>query len=183
MNEIVFVTGNKRKVGEAKSSCQLFNITVDQKQLDINEIQSHDPVRIARQKAEQAFELLKVPLVVNDGFWSIPSLDGFPGGYMKDVAEWFKPEDFISIMQGKTDRSVIITECIVYKDFAEEKVFTKNFIGEIGTTAKGIGNSIEQVAIFNGLTLAEHHDSGQFSEKPEDQLWYEFATWLSEKEE
>ena len=34
-------------------------------------------------------------IVVADTSWSIPSLNGFPGGYMKDVAEWFTPEDFI----------------------------------------------------------------------------------------
>jgi XTP/dITP diphosphohydrolase len=117
-------------------------------------------------------------LVINDAFWSIPSLNGFPGGYMKDIAYWFTAQDFISIMHNKEDRSVIITECVVYKDSKTLKVFSKNFIGQIRKIPKGKGNSIEQVAVFNGKTLAEYHDTNRFSEKPEDQVWYEFATWF-----
>ena len=178
MNSIVFVTGNKRKIGEAKLSCDLFNIKVDSKQVAIDEIQSHDPLVIAKDKAAKAYESIKLPLVVNDAFWNIPSLNGFPGGYMKDVADWFSAKDFISIMQDKDDKRVIITDCVVYKDSKTLKVFSKNFIGEIGNKPRGSGNSIEQVAIFNGLTLAEHHDLNQFSEQPIDQVWYDFATWF-----
>jgi XTP/dITP diphosphohydrolase len=178
MKSIVFVTGNQRKIGEAKSSCDLFDITVEPKQVTINEIQSHDPLTIAKHKAMKAFEFVKQPLVINDAFWSIPSLNGFPGGYMKDIAYWFTAQDFISIMHNKEDRSVIITECVVYKDSKTLKVFSKNFIGQIRKIPKGKGNSIEQVAVFNGKTLAEYHDTNRFSEKPEDQVWYEFATWF-----
>lgn len=181
MKSIVFVTGNKRKIGEAKSSCDLFDIQVNQKQIVSDEIQSHDPLKIAKYKAMKAYESLNLPLVINDAFWSIPSLGGFPGGYMKDIAKWFTPEDFISIMRNKDNRRVIITECIVYKDSKILKTFTKDFIGEMGYISSGNGNSIERVAIFNGHTLAEHHDLGQFSEKPQDQVWYEFAKWFSSK--
>lgn len=177
MKEIIFVTGNKRKLGEAKSSCDLFDIHVKQHPLSIDEIQSHDPSIIALHKAAQAFEILKSPIVVNDAYWNIPALKGFPGGYMKDVAEWFTPEDFISLMKNKADRSVVITECVVYQDKTSIRTFTKEFTGTIGEAPKGNGNSIEQVAVFNGMTLAEHHDNNQFSEKPEDQIWYEFAKW------
>ena len=86
MNSIIFVTSNQRKLGEARSSCDLFNLTVINKSLDIDEIQSHDSIKIAENKASQAFDKLHLPLVINDGFWSIPSLGGFPGGYMKDEA-------------------------------------------------------------------------------------------------
>jgi len=182
MKEIVFVTGNMRKLGEAKSSCDLFKITVIQKTLSIDEIQSHDPSLIALRKAADAYEQLKKPLVVNDAYWTIPSLSGFPGGYMKDVADWFTPTEFLALLRDKADRSVIVTECVVYKDEQTVKVFTKEFYGEIATEARGKGNSIEQVAVFNGLTLAEHHDQDQFSEKPEDQLWYEFAQWYKDYE-
>ena len=181
MKKITFVTGNKRKLGEARSSCELFNIVVEQKQILINEIQSHDPLAIAKRKALDAYEITNAPLVVNDAFWSIPSLNGFPGGYMKDIAEWFKADDFISLMRDTLDRRIIVTECVVYKDSELLKVFTKEFIGMISDSPKGNGNSIEQVAIFNGITLAEHHDLGEFSEKPEDEVWYDFAKWFSEK--
>jgi XTP/dITP diphosphohydrolase len=180
MKEIIFVTGNSRKLGEAKSSCSLFDIEIKQQSLSIDEIQSHEPSIIALQKAAKAYEILTKPLVVNDAYWTIPALNGFPGGYMKDVAEWFTPEDFISLVRNKVDKSVVITECVVYQDATSVKTFKKEFRGVIGEVPKGKGNSIEQVAVFNGMTLAEHHDINQYSEKPEDQIWYEFARWFVE---
>lgn len=180
LKEIIFVTGNSRKLGEARSSCDLFDIAVKQRPLAIDEIQSHDPSIIALQKAAKAYEILNMPLVVNDAYFSLPALNGFPGGYMKDVAEWFTPEDFISLIRDKPDRSVVITECVVFQDATTVKTFTKEFRGVIGEEPKGNGNSSEQVAVFNGMTLAEHHDNNQYSEKPEDQIWYEFAKWFIE---
>ena len=180
MKKIIFVTGNERKMGEAKSSCELFDITVEQKSLAIDEIQSQDPLVIAQRKALDAFHLIASPVVVNDAFWSIPSLNGFPGGYMKDICEWFTADDFITITRNKPDRRIILTECVVYKDSEIMKVFTKEFIGTISDSTRGNGNSIEQVAMFNGMTLAEHSDLGQFSAKPEDLVWYDFAQWFSQ---
>ena len=182
MKSITFVSGNTRKLGEARSSCDLFNIRVNQESLPINEIQSHDPSLIALQKAADAYDQLHKPLVINDAYWTIPSLNGFPGGYMKDIAEWFTADDFLALLRDKKDRKVVITECIVYQDDSLVKLFTKEFHGVIGTEARGQGNSIEQITIFNGMTLAEHHDLGQYSEKPEDQVWYQFAQWFQEKE-
>lgn len=180
MNKLLFATGNIRKLGEAKLSCDLFGIDVEQVQLDIDEIQSHDPLVISKHKAESAYRLTNRPVVINDAFWSIPALNGFPGGYMKDVMHWFVPEDFLALMRNKQDRSVIITDCVIYKDSKTLKVFTQEITGIISIEPKGDGNSIEQLTIIDNLTIAEHHNLGQFSQKPEDQVWYDFAKWFSE---
>ena len=97
MKNILFVTGNNRKIKEAQSSCDLFEIKVVSQPLDIDEIQDHDPIKITKRKAEDAFSQIKAPLIVNDAFWSIPALNGFPGGYMKDITEWFEAQDFINL--------------------------------------------------------------------------------------
>jgi len=176
-NQLEFVTGNSRKVGEATLAFGSFDITIKQVRLDIDEIQSHDPVQISIRKATEAYRQLNKPVVINDTFWSIPALNGFPGGYMRDVAEWFSAEDFINLVRDKADKTIIMTECVVYIDSDQQKVITKEYLGEITLIPKGIGNSIEQVAVFNSHTLAEHHDLGQFSHKPEDYIWHDFATW------
>ncbi len=179
MKQIVIATGNKRKIGEARSSCDLFDIKVIPMHIDQDEIQSHDPIKITKQKAKNAFRKLKTPLVVNDAYWDIPSLNGFPGGYMKDVVEWFNAEDFIILLANKKDRRILCHECVIYIDDNITKLFNKTYYGEIAKEPKGMGNSIEEVAIFNGLTLAQHHDKNQYSEKAEDQVWYDFAKWYS----
>ena len=85
MKQITFVTGNSRKFEEASSVLQQYGVTVEQLQLDIDEIQHHDPLEITKAKACAAYQKAGRPVVVNDTSWKIPALNGFPGGYMKDV--------------------------------------------------------------------------------------------------
>jgi XTP/dITP diphosphohydrolase len=183
MNKIYFSSGNARKIKEAHAACDLFGIEVVPIELHFDEIQSHDPIAISKQKVEDAYRLAdKDAIVVADTSWSIPSLNGFPGGYMKDVAEWFTPDDFIDLLSNKDDRTVIFRETIVYKDKNEVKLFSKEYAGRMADTPRGNkGNSMDKVAEFNGLTFAESQDLDRTSHEPQEFIWYEFAKWLSEK--
>ena len=177
MKQISFATGNDRKLGEARAACKDFGIEVTKVELDIDEIQSHDPIKISKRKAEDAYSQLQKPVVITDSSWSIPALNGFPGGYMKEVIGWFSPQDFINLLADKTDRAVSFTETIIYKDADVTKIFSKQYFGEMSMEPKGNGNSIEQVAMFGGQTIAELHDVGLFTQHPKDYVWYDFAKW------
>jgi non-canonical purine NTP pyrophosphatase (RdgB/HAM1 family) len=183
METILFATGNDRKLGEAKLACDIFGIVVKQIKLDIDEIQSHDPLVISRHKADQAFNLVNEPVVVTDTSWNFPALKGFPGGYMKDVAGWFSEENFLNLMRGEKDRRVSFTETVIYKDASQTKVFSKEFWGVVVDEPRGGGSSLENVVEFEGHTLGERRDQGGFSHKAEDYVWHEFASWFSKKEE
>jgi len=179
--KIKFVTGNQRKIKEAKAACKDFGIEILQQELDIDEIQGIDPIAIAKNKAFKAYEAVGEPIVVTDTSWNILAVNGFPGGYMKDVARWFDAEDFIALVSRRTDRRIRFTETIVYNDGSDTKVFSEEYAGTIADSPRGDGNSIEQVAVFDGKTLAEAHGMGQFSHDPKDYVWYKFAKWFSEK--
>ena len=181
MKKIFFATANSRKIGEAILACKDFEINVEQVLLDIVEIQAHDPILITKHKAKEAFRQIQKPVVVTDTSWNILSLNGFPGGYMKDVAEWFSAEDFIRIVTEDREKKINFTETIAYQDANEQKIFSKTFWGVISDKPRGEGNSIEQVAQFGGYTIAERHDQGRFSHESEDYVWYEFARWFKEK--
>ena len=177
MKTILFATTNDRKIREARAACKQFDINVKQVKLDIDEIQSHNPQIIAKRKAQTAYSLIQKPVVITDTYWNIPALQGFPGGYMKDVAKWFKPEDFLNLVKNKPDKRISFTESIVYKDKTRTKIFSKGFWGVFSDKSKGSGNSIEQVAKFNGYTLGERRDQGKLSHDPKDYIWFEFAEW------
>lgn len=176
--KIKFITGNDRKLSEASLACEPFGIKVEKIKLEIDEIQSHDPTQISKRKAKDAYSLINMPLVINDATWRIPALGGFPGGYMKDIAEWFRPEDFISLMSKKHDRSICLVETVIFRDESTEKIFQKEYWGEISKTPKGTGNSIEMVAMFDGETIGECFDAGRFAFNPEDYIWNDFAEWF-----
>ncbi len=176
--KILFITTNSRKVGEAKAACDDFGIEIIQQQADIDEIQHSDPAKVSEHKAKQAFQILNKPLVVADTCWSIPALNGFPGAYMKEVANWFTPDDFLNLIKDKHDNRIMFSENIVYIDSKQMKRFSKEYWGTI-VPPRGKGFSIEEVAEFEGFTLGERREQGGYSHKPEDYVWYDFATWYS----
>jgi len=180
MKTILFATTNDRKIREAQAACKQFDINIKQVKLDIDEIQSHNPQIIAKRKAKTAHSLVQKPVVVTDTYWNIPALQGFPSGYMKDVAAWFKPEDFLNLIKNKSDKRISFTESIVYKDKTRTKIFSKEFWGVFSDKPKGTGNSIEQVAEFNGYTIGERRDQGKLSHDPKDYIWSDFAKWYRE---
>lgn len=178
MTAIVFVTGNKLKVGEARQACDLFGITIIDQAFPIEEIQSSDPKKISEHKARQAYAHTGQPVVVTDTFWSIPALNGFPGAYMKEVAGWFIEQDFLNLVTGKSDNRICFSENITYFDGTQVKSFSKEFWGQI-VLPRGTGISIENVAEFEGKTLGERRTEGGYSHKPEERVWYDFAKWYS----
>jgi len=179
IKKIFFATKNERKLGEARQGCGLFGIEVVQIKLDIDEIQSNDPKVISKNKAEEAYRQTKKPVVVTDTFWNIPALNGFPGGYMKEVANWFSEEDFLALIKDKKDRRISFTESITCKDSKQTKIFSKEYWGVIVEKPRGTGNSIENVSELEGFTLGERRTQGGYSHKPEDYIWYDFAKWFS----
>ncbi len=180
--QVTFVTGNARKFRDMQKACAEFGIAVIQEEHDIDEIQSHDPHKISLAKAEKAYELAGKPVVINDAFWSIPALKGFPGGYMKDVWQWFEPEDFVHLMQGKADRRICVTETVIYKDEHETHVISKEFWGEITGEIEGPASqpSMERVIFIDGKSIATHHAAGESAIK--EYIWHDFARWFADKQ-
>jgi non-canonical purine NTP pyrophosphatase (RdgB/HAM1 family) len=181
MKKFTFVTGNPRKIRDMRTACAEFNIEVEQKDLDMDEIQSHDPHLISLAKAEKAFELNgDQPVVINDAFWQITTLKGFPGGYMKDMQRWLEPQDWIALMAGKQDRRISCTETIIYKDANQTHVIAKEFWGEVtADQPKGEGTSMEQVVFIDGRSIAEYANAHEHAFK--EYIWHDFARWFADQ--
>lgn len=182
---ITIVTGNKRKIWQAESSLNPLGITLMPVNLEIHEIQSNDPVEISRAKAKEAYSQLRKPLLICDHSWAILALNGFPGGYIKDVNNWFTTEDYLALMKGKKDRTIILTETVVYIDDQEERVFSVKYPGQIIHESRGKGqHSSERVVVFEGRTKtsAEHIDDGEHARDMDKSAWKKFGEWYKEKQ-
>ncbi|HSX34980.1 MAG TPA: non-canonical purine NTP pyrophosphatase [Candidatus Saccharimonadales bacterium] len=176
---VAFVTGNPDKLRALKAACDLFDIPVEAINLPVDEIQGHDAEAIAIHKAKESYRLAGRPVVVQDTYWNILALRGFPGAYMHDVGTWLRPEDFLALMAGKGDRTVIRTHTVVYYDGKRSKVFSKDFFGEIAPEARGPGNPVDQIIITKGQTRtnAELYAEGGFAIPVEESVWHDFAKW------
>lgn len=181
--KILLVTGNARKVWQAQSVLDEFGIQVENQSVGIDEIQSFDPEQIAIAKAKSAYDALHRPLIACDYFYSIPALKGFPGGYMSDIDSWFESEDFLALMKGKEDRSILLTDTVVYIDEASEKVFTSIFKAKIIDKPRGAGKfSHERVTVYDGKnkTIAECIDDGEHSRDMSKSAFRKFGEWYQQ---
>ena len=88
-NEIYFVTGNSGKFKEVKTYIEKYvpEIELTQFKADIPEIQSMDQKEICIDKALKAWEILKKPLIVDDGAIYFEKYNKFPGTMTKYVYE------------------------------------------------------------------------------------------------
>lgn len=179
---LAFVTGNARKFRDLHQACESFAIELEQLSLPVDEIQSQDPQEIALKKAKLAYKLAgERPVVVNDAFWNILALKGFPGAYMSDMVGWLSAVDFLRLMEGKDDRTIYCTDTLVYFDGKRSKVFSQDYQGTILTEARGMGTvSIEQIVVLVGSTktIAEFYDAeGRSVVSGDTSIWHTFAKW------
>ena len=183
--KITFATGNPRKLEEAAAVLKNYDIAVESLQLDIDEIQHHDPFKITEAKARTAYEKVGKPVVVNDSNWEVPALGGFPGGYMKDVANWFTAEDFLALMKDKNDRRIILHDVVAYFDGVKLKIFKFDRYGIFVSEPRGEGVSMNQVVSMEGsggLTIAEeftHRCNDKKIDPTNFQHWQKFGSWFA----
>jgi non-canonical purine NTP pyrophosphatase (RdgB/HAM1 family) len=182
MKEILFATSNSRKIEEANESLKAFDIVVNAIKIDIDEIQHQDSSEITKAKVRAAYEVTHRPVVVSDTSWEIPALGGFPGGYMKDVSEWFDAKDWLSLMSRHEDKTIYCHEHIAYFDGEELQQFVSTYEGTFIDKPRGrvdAGESIEQVVVLYGdLTMAEYLARGSIASAGEVlSHWKQFGEW------
>ncbi|WP_461614951.1 non-canonical purine NTP pyrophosphatase [Clostridium sp. Marseille-QA1073] len=148
-NTLVYVTGNDTKFDVALKTFTNTGIALLQKILSTPEIQSKSVQEVAMYSASWASKELNQPVMVTDAGFYIESLNGFPGPFIKFVNEWFSVDDYINLMKGKTNRTIIIQDCLAYCHPDEKLVvFTGTYRGKLATKpGKKCGTSIEQLFI------------------------------------
>ena len=179
---VAFISGNPDKMRGLLAACELFDIKVERLELPVDEIQGHDAEKIAVHKAKQAYKLAGRPVLVQDTYWNILALRGFPGAYMHDVALWLRAEGLLKLMEGKTDRAVVRTHTVVYYDGKRSKLFKKDFPGVLTTEPRGQGYAIDQIVISEGQTRTNaevHETEGELNIPVEKSAWYDFAKWYN----
>lgn len=184
MTSILFATGNSRKISEATATLAPFNLTVEPVKVEIDEIQHHDPAEITRAKARAAYVVTGRPVVVSDTSWSIPALGGFPGGYMKDVGQWFEADDWLALMADKGDKRILCHEHVAYCDGEVVQHFEQTYEGRFIHETRGreqADESFERVVILYGdKTMAEQLADGDVASAGEELgHWHQFGEWFS----
>lgn len=168
MINLIFVTGNQKKLEQAKLALTGYEIELTNQKIETPEIQETDVRKIAEFSAKYASDKLQKPVVVTDAGYYIKALNGFPGPFIKFVNQWFKPEDLLRLMNGIDNRIIDSPVCIAYCEPSSEPVsFVSENTGELATEAQGEGSTIDQLYIPNGYSVP----MGTLSDEEKLSLW------------
>lgn len=101
---LYFATSNKHKVDFARKALKPFGFKVEQIQVELSESRAEDPGAIVLEKAEQAYRLLKKPVLVDDGGFFIRALNGFPKTQVKYSLNTLGIANIMKMLEGIKNR-------------------------------------------------------------------------------
>lgn len=180
MRKIIFVTGNKHKVEEARSILSPLGITVEQNNCGYPELQEDELEKIAAFGAEWAANKLGSEVIVDDSGLFIQALGGFPGPYSAYVFDTLGNDRILKLMDGDTDRNAVFRCAIGYCVPGEKaRVFTGEVKGDISIEGSGnAGFGYDPIFAVGGRTFGEmgEEDKNRLSHRYRALL--KFAEWL-----
>lgn len=178
MKKVYFATTNKGKLKEAKA---ILGIDVLGTPLDIDEIQSLDPVEVATKKAKDYFKIIKKPLFVEDVSLSVKALNGLPGTFINYFLKTLDNQGIVNLLKNKKDRSSSAQTTVVFISKKESKVFIGRVSGEISKKPKGTGFGWDPIFIPNGSrkTFGEMQLKEKNKYSMRAKALNKFKTWLS----
>lgn len=153
--DIVFLTGNGDKLREAREILgDKFHIT--NKDLDIDEIQEIDGAKVVIKKAQDAFKILKSPLIVEDTSLYIVSWKGLPGALIKWFLKTVNNEGIVDMLGTAKNRNAIAQTVIAYHNGTNIRVFEGTVNGSVSTEVLGEnGFGWDKIFIPEGFTKTQ----------------------------
>jgi XTP/dITP diphosphohydrolase len=134
VSNLYIVTGNKGKLEEAES---ILGIKLQNKVLEIEEIQSSDIEHIVYKKAEAAFKILQKPLIVDDSGVYFDAWNGFPGPLVKFIDKAGGVDLILKMLKKEKNRNIILKSAIGFHDGNNIYTFSGEIPAKIALEPKG----------------------------------------------
>jgi non-canonical purine NTP pyrophosphatase (RdgB/HAM1 family) len=113
IEQMTLVTGN---AGKAAEYAQMLGIEVTPLKARLTEIQALDVADVVRRKAEEAYALLRTPVLVDDTGLSVKAWNGLPGALIAWFLDSVGPDGILSMAAGLSSRQATATTSIGYAD-------------------------------------------------------------------
>ena len=180
MKKLALVTKNTKKYKSISAILEKHGVQLTQASFETPEIQSREVEEVAEYSAEYAAEVLEHPAIKIDVGFSIASLNGFPGPYIKDINKWLTTEDILKVLEGKSREAKFIDVLAFAEPGSKITTFIAERKGTISAEARGEnGWMIDRIFIPEGQTktLAEMTDKER-QRAWGNSYWGEFINYL-----
>ena len=179
--DVFFASSNVHKYEEAKEILAEFGIELGFFQTNLVEIQRF-LIKIAEQKALDAYDKCKKPVIVEDDGLFIDSLSGFPGPFSSYVFKTIGNNGILKLVED--NRGAKFRAVIAYCDSNKKpKLFEYSISGKISKNLQGKGWGYDPIFIpeKQNKTYAELAEKNKISHRYESLK--KFANWFKNKQE
>lgn len=181
MEKIIFITGNKHKLEIAQSVLGLYDIDVENINLDVDEVQDTNIEVIASKSALAAAKELNKPVIKTDVGFEFEALNGFPGAFGKYVFNQIGTEGILKLLEDKDNRMGKSIEVLAFAEPSGEcKTFRMDTNFTIRTSQKGKGSVMDRLMEIDG----QKSNYGSLSTKEKLEWWkntnnyfHDFSKW------
>ena len=134
-SQFKFVTGNSNK---AKEAGEILGIPLEQVEVEgLFEIQTQDLDELVRHKAQQAFDALQCPVLVEDSGLVFSAWKGLPGALVKWFENTVGCEGMLKMLHTFDDRSATAICCLAIHDGDNIQVVRGEVRGVIARNIRG----------------------------------------------
>jgi len=182
LSDVLFASSNTHKYEEAKKILSEFGIKLEFFQTDLIEIQDDLLAKIAVQKALNAYDKCKKPVIIEDDGLFIESLSGFPGPYSSYIFNTIGNNGILKLIGDNRDAQFVAV--IAFCDSSNEPtLFESSVAGKISKNIQDGGWGYDPIFIpeKQNKTYAELADKNKLSHRYESLK--KFASWFNSKRE
>jgi len=113
INKVYFGSTNLSKLNEARD---ILKLDIEQIELQVDEIQSLNPIEVASKKAWSYYEKFKEPLFVDDNSLVFNALNKLPGPYIGDFSKALNNKGLINLLSDTSNKNAKSEVVIAYID-------------------------------------------------------------------
>lgn len=134
MKRIYFATGNKDKLKEART---ILGIDIEPLGIEVDEIQTLDPIICVEKKAEYAFAKAQIPLFVEDTSLFFAAVNGLPGVFVDYFMKSIDVDGLLKLLKDEQNRHAKAQTSLCYFDGKKKVVAIGIIEGTITNSQRG----------------------------------------------
>ncbi|KAL7275340.1 nucleoside triphosphate pyrophosphohydrolase ham1 [Rhizina undulata] len=182
MSTITFVTGNANKLAEVQAILGATGVSLESRSLDLPELQGSIS-EISLNKARQAAEIIKGPVIVEDTCLCFNALKGLPGPYVKWFLGSLGPQGLTNILAAYDDKSAQAVCTFAYCDGPgkEPILFEGRTDGTIVAPRGPANFGWDPIFEYEGQTYAEMDKAEKNKISHRYKALQKLLEWLQEK--
>lgn len=133
--KIILATGNKFK---AKETEEILDIKLEVSSIELDEIQEIDLEKVALHKLNQAYKILKKPVMIDDVSFEINAWNSFPGPLVKWILKAGNgPSLLLKLLESEKDRRALAKLAIGFHDGKKPRLFFGQVKGTVAYEIRG----------------------------------------------